>query len=151
MWLAYVQMTKACPSGTKVVNTVAPEIGYSAAIKLRATRQAHWDLPEKNSGRSQWACLVALNLSAAVIAAEYPIPGATVLTTFERDGQSCVIIYYPWLQGLAPGGARGQERRGSGHGRAEGEEDDAGREQVFVGRETGRAQHQGKGTHDAVA
>ena len=38
-------ITKDCPSRSKVVNTVAPDIGYSAAItaalKLSATRQAH--------------------------------------------------------------------------------------------------------------
>ena len=81
-------MTQDCPSRSKVVNTVATGIGYSAAIKLRATRGLAC-LPAWISRNFFRETQVGrLNL----IAPEYPIPGATVLTTFLPDGQALIVI-----------------------------------------------------------
>ena len=74
---------KGCTSGSNAVNTVAPGIGYSAATKSGAYEHqrvlaAKFEFEFCPQCPLEWPLLIA---------AEYPIPGATVLTTFARDGQ----------------------------------------------------------------
>ena len=93
-WKMYSQariveyITKDCPSCAKVVITVAPGIGYSAAGAALKQSQPSW-----------FPLILALLL---LVAAEYPIPGATLITTLANDGHSSLTSHKQGWIALKP-------------------------------------------------